>query len=170
MARLTRQEPQQAASDEKPSWQSVRVELNQIASEWLAMADRTELPPPMPGNLGNGIGWFLQNIIEPEKPYEGPRQVSGPLGVRWEYPFSRRAIHAFRTFLGMSEQSRRDLTEIIQNTGLHWRGDELPLFYRMAAEYEEMQADKPKYIRQAFANMKAMASKQDARNSKLRGE
>lgn len=87
--------------------------------------------------IGEAADWWLE-LLEPASDiWDRPKQVSGPSGDRWVYPYVERVTHCLRRFLRAPDQYQREIIAAAEE-GIGWRGDSQPLFRMVIAEHERM--------------------------------
>lgn len=161
----------------KPTPETVRQEVSDILRAHIAASGMYDLPEPMPRKIGDAVEWFCGWLFEPPNAQEVPRMLPVPgdkndreTKWRWEYAYRNRVVDCLTRFLALQRHDRELIVGYRQD-GLHWRGDDMQTFSRIAVEHGRMQEEgKDDYIKNACNRMRAMAQKIDDRNAVLRGD
>ena len=152
----------------RPTLDDVRRDTSRMLQNYMAARAQERLPEPFPPTLADGVGWWLNCLTEPEKPFERPSLVNSQRGDFWIYPYRDRNRYLLTRFLGLDGAERRTIAAA-REEGIHWRGDD-PQFLRQVyvehAKMAEMGAEK--YIPEAFRQMRQMIAKMEKRTAKMK--
>lgn len=94
-------------------------------------------PADMPHGITYAVDWWLELLEPPSDRWDRPKQVSGPSGDRWVYPYVDRVAGALRRFLRASYSYQRLIVSAAED-GVPWRGEDEAIFRRVIGEHERM--------------------------------